>query len=250
MPLCNVHWRSEILGKQVATDIILPVHGQPPFLTFYLLHGLSDDHTGWRRHTRIEWYARNWPIMIVMPDGFRGFYTDNAAGPAYAKYLGEELPAFIERHFAGGSERHHRAIGGLSMGGYGALRLGLGYPEKFNSINSHSGALMSGTRRPTRFPDWELNAWFGKRPAGTRHDLLKLARDADAAGTLPKIRIDCGTEDFLFDDNREFHAKLKGLRVEHEYEEFPGAHDWNYWDTHIQEAIAFHAAAAGIEKAS
>lgn len=241
MALCHLNWSSQVLGKQVGTYVILPEAGKGPYATFYLLHGLSDDYTIWQRRTRIEWYVRDLPLIVVMPDGFRGFYTDNEEGPAYAKYLGEELPAFIEKTFPAKRSRAGRCIGGLSMGGYGALRLGLGYPDVYGSVNSHSGALLAGTRYLGRLDKVEYRRMFGARPAGSDHDLLALAKKAKLAGKLPKLRIDCGTEDFLLPCNREYHAELKNMGVPHEYAEFPGAHNWDYWDTHIQEALQFHA---------
>src|SRR2546423_1237759 len=141
MAWSTVHWRSDILGKQTTTQVLLPDGGKPPYATFYLLHGLSDDSTMWLRRSRIEWYVRDLPLIVVMPDGYRGFYTDNEQGPAYARHIGEELPAFIERTFHAKAERGARAIGGLSMGGYGALRVGLGHANRFCSVNSHSGAV-------------------------------------------------------------------------------------------------------------
>src|SRR4051794_22048985 len=120
MALCDLHWFSRILGKHVGTYVYLPDEPGAPFAAFYLLHGLGDDYTIWLRHTSIERYAAKHSMMIVMPDGYRGFYTDNAAGPAYAKYIAEELPAMIERTFPARGDRAARGIGGLSMGGYGA----------------------------------------------------------------------------------------------------------------------------------
>src|SRR5437016_4040457 len=99
MALCEVHWQSNVLRKKLGMYVVLPDVGSPPFATFYLLHGLSDDYTTWMRRTRIEWYVRDLPLIVVMPDGFRGFYTDNDQGPAFARYVGEELPAFVERNF-------------------------------------------------------------------------------------------------------------------------------------------------------
>src|SRR5262245_25051271 len=97
MALCEVHFFSEILRKQVAMNVIVPDRGSGPFATFYLLHGMSDDYTTWHRRTRIEWYVRELPLIVVMPDGFRGFYTDNEDGPPYARFFAEELLAFVER---------------------------------------------------------------------------------------------------------------------------------------------------------
>jgi putative tributyrin esterase len=240
MSLCHLHWFSKTLGKQVGSFVILPDEGNPPFATMYLLHGLSDDYTIWQRRTSIERYAQNLPLIVVMPDGFRGFYTNNHAGPAYATYIGEELPSFIERTFPARAARSARCIGGLSMGGYGALRIALGYPDRFASAHSHSGAVMVGTRGWHR-GDVESDQIFGPKPKGSAHDLLALARKAKSKGPLPRLRIDCGTDDFLIDDNRTFHTELQRLKIPHEYEEHPGAHNWDYWDLHIQSALTFHA---------
>ena len=121
MAWSTLHWKSDILGKQTTAEVLLPETGKPPYATFYLLHGLSDDSTTWLRRTRLEWYVRDLPLIVVMPSGYRGFYTDNHQGPAYARHIGEELPTFVERTFHAKADRGARAIGGLSMGGYGAL---------------------------------------------------------------------------------------------------------------------------------
>jgi putative tributyrin esterase len=249
MAICEFHWGSALLGKQVTTRLILPEQGKPPFAVFYLLHGLSDDHTIWSRRTRIETYVANLPLIVVMPNGDRGYYTDNEQGPAYAKHFAEELPATIERNFPARSARSSRCIGGLSMGGYGALRIALGYPDRFISATSHSGALLAASRPPRKGDLFtsEFRLVFGPRPAGSSHDLIELARRCHSHGKMPKLRIDCGTEDFLLDHNRGFNARLDEMKIAHEYEEFPGAHSWDYWDVHVREAIAFHAAAMKLK---
>ena len=247
MPLCDVHWFSTVLQKHVGMNVLLPDAGKPPFATYYLLHGLTDDYTGWARRSRIEPYVRDLPLIVVMPDGFRGFYTDNAEGPAYATHVAEELVPFVERNFPARRARESRCVGGLSMGGYGSLRLALGYPNLFCSANSHSGALMHGGRDAPR-PDGPLSPAefariFGKRPGGSPHDLLALAAGARSSGSpLPRLLLDCGTEDMLIDDNRSFHRELQRLGIPHDYREFPGAHTWDYWDEHVRDALTFHLA--------
>ena len=248
MAFCQVHWSSSVLRKKVGMNVLLPEGGEPPFPVFYLLHGLSDDFTVWHRRSRIEWYTEALPLAVVMPDGYRGFYTNNESGPDYATFMARELPAFVERNFPVLRTREGRCIGGLSMGGYGALRLGLGYPDRYCSVTSHSGAVMigSGPVDTDRMDDDELVRVFGRDPAGSEHDLLHLAERAQADGPLPRLRIDCGAEDFLIESNRQFHHRLEELDVPHEYEEFPGAHTWDYWDEHVQDALRFHARSLGI----
>ena len=245
MSLCELHWSSKVLGKQVGTYVIIPDDFEPPFATFYLLHGLSDDYTIWMRRTSIERYALRHPMIVVMPDAFRGWYTNNAMGPAYADYFSRELVEQVERTFPARRARKSRGVGGLSMGGYGALRLALGYPEVFSVATSHSGALMHGSRDHPRTGGplgiEEFHRIFGERPTGTDHDLVTLAKRCRERKMLPQIRIDCGVEDQLLEDNRVFHTKLDALRVPHEYEEFPGAHNWDYWDEQVQEALEFQA---------
>jgi S-formylglutathione hydrolase FrmB len=241
MAFSTVHFFSELLGKQVAMNVILPDRGRGPFPVYYLLHGLSDDYTIWHRRTRIEYYVRDLPLIVVMPDGYRGFYTDNEQGPAYAKFFTEELTAFVERVFPARRHRAGRFVGGLSMGGYGAMRLALGYPHLYKSANSHSGALLAGSDpRPQRHEQIEFRRIFGARPAGSDHDLLALARRAAKSKQMPRLRIDCGTDDFLIGHNRTFHGALQKLGIAHEYDEYPGAHDWDYWDRHVMRAVRFH----------
>ena len=176
-----------------------------------------------------------------MPDGYRGFYTNTVSGVPYARYIAEETVDFVERTFPARASRESRCIGGLSMGGYGALRVAFGYPDRFSSATSHSGAVMHGTRRPKETGLWEFDQVFGAGSLeGSEHDLIALARKARDQKQLPQIRIDCGKEDGLLKDNRDLHEALSKMKMPHEYEEFPGAHDWDYWDEHVQDALKFH----------
>jgi putative tributyrin esterase len=239
--LLHCHFKSDVLEKRCAMSVIVPDSGAGPFPVFYLLHGLSDDHTAWARQTSVERYVKDLPLIVAMPDGFRSFYTDHAQGPAYGRYMMEDVIGFVERVFPARADRAGRCIGGLSMGGYGALRLALAHPESFISANSHSGALQAGrgVREFDRQPEF-LRA-FGTSPAGSMHDLHALTERAQLAGALPELYIDCGTEDFLLDDNRAYAAFLKERGVAHTYREHPGEHLWDYWDRHIVEALAFHS---------
>lgn len=260
MPWAEVHWRSDVLQKQTTMQVLLPRVGLPPWPVYYLYHGLSDDSTTWMRHTRIEYHVRELPLIVVMPDLYRGFGTDNEEGPAFAQHLGREVVDFVDRNFQTAAKREARAVGGLSMGGYAALRIGLGFPDRFASINSHSGALgrsnvdFSGEaeaagrhRDKTKEFLEELRRVFGERPVGSRHDLLELARTARAKKELPHLLLDCGRGDYLLEDSREFHRALKAEQIPHEYHEHAGAHDWDYWDKQVVEALKWHCRHLGVK---
>jgi putative tributyrin esterase len=248
MALCELHFFSQALIKQTSAYVILPEVGAPPYPVLYLLHGLSDDHTIWLRRTSIERYVANLPLMVVMPDGGRGFYCDAAEGFQYGTAIGVELSERIDRTFPTSPARDKRAVAGLSMGGYGAVRLGLTYPERFCAAVSHSGAMAFGHRstgHDGKPNPPEFQRILGPDHVGGSNDLFALAEAADP-NTLPALRIDCGTEDFLIEPNREFHAHLTKIAVPHEYEEHPGAHTWDYWDEHIQETLRFVSGPLGL----
>lgn len=247
MALIHAHFPSSVLGKQTALYAIVPNQGKGPFPVFYLLHGLSDDHTIWLRRTRIESYVEGLPLIVVMPDGYRGFYADHVEGPAYGRQMIEDVIGFVERTLPAVGKRSGRCVGGLSMGGYGALRLALAHPDLFVSANSHSGALYPARSR-MRENNVEFARIFGTGRPRTAHHLEALAlKIRRSRGSLPKLRFDCGTEDFLLQQNRTFHAFLQKLKIEHEYAEFPGSHEWGYWDLHVREALRFHAEALKLK---
>ncbi len=250
MAFATIQYHSRSLKKASAFNIVFP--DDPaiprPWAAFYLLHGLSDDHTIWMRRTSIERYVQGMPLVVVMPDGGRGWYTNALEGGAYEDDLIKDVVGLVDRTFPVKAERTGRAIGGLSMGGYGAVKLGLKHHEMFASVNSHSGALgfVHDPKRARQLAP-EFRRIFGDEPKGGPDDPFALVERVDH-GRLPALRIDCGTEDGLIDQNRGFHEHLDSLHVPHEYEEFPGGHNWDYWDLHVRQAIAFHAKALGLGK--
>jgi putative tributyrin esterase len=249
MPLCELKYKSEALGKHTAANVILPHHDTPgPWPVMFLLHGLSDDYSKWMRYTSIERYVEGTPLVVVMPDGGRGFYCDAVEGFLYATAIGTELPRVIKSYFPVSDEW---CVAGLSMGGYGAVRVALDHPELFRSATSLSGALAFGHYERARddVVSESMMAEFGRivgpNPRGGPNDLFaKFA--ALAPERRPALRIDCGTEDFLLDQNRLFHAFLDEQGFAHEYLERPGSHEWSYWDEHIQSALEFHLRQLGV----
>lgn len=242
MAFCDYHYFSPALGRQTAANILLPEVGTAPYPVMYLLHGLSDDYTMWSRRSNIERHVANTPLIVVMPDGGRGFYTDAAEGQQFLTAIAEELVDRIDRTFPTEAGREHRCVTGLSMGGYGALKFALAYPDRFASAVSMSGAVGWGHSAMGRDGEPLSEEWkrlLGPNHIGGPNDLYSLVQSVDPA-LLPKMRIDCGVDDFLIDDNRKFHAHLDAVNISHEYTEYDGAHTWDYWDEHVQDAIAFH----------
>jgi putative tributyrin esterase len=248
MACATLHFHSPALAKACSMTVIVPEGsvGTPPFPVCYLLHGLSDDHTSWARRTSIERYVADLPLIVVMPDGGRGFYCDAVDGPAYERYLLDDVIGFVDRTFHTIPERQGRVVGGLSMGGYGAVKLALKYPQLFCSAVAHSAAL--DVRRRIERPEVaeEMRRIFGPAPGGGPDDPYALAATMDRT-LLPALRLDCGLEDGLLEENRAFHHHLAQLGIPHEYAECPGAHTWEYWDCHIQEALTFHQRALGLD---
>ena len=241
MAYCELKYFSKALEKATAATVLMPegTH-RGPFATLYLLHGLSDDQTAWTRWTSIERYVRNLPLIVVMPDSGRGFYTDAEQGFAYETAIVRDLVGFIDTTFQTKATREGRALAGLSMGGYGAAKLALKFPELFCGAVSLSGAMGFAHRALDSDQPWqrEFARVVGANPVGGSNDLYALAARLDAA-QRPALRIDCGTEDFLIEDNRAFHSYLGEICYPHEYAENPGAHDWKYWNLHILHALKF-----------
>jgi len=215
--------------------------------TLYLLHGLSDDETIWTRRTSIERYVAPLGLAVVMPAVNRSFYTDMKNGGAYETFVADELPRIARSFFPLSDRREDTFVAGLSMGGYGAFKLALNYPERFAAAASLSGALdvvqhssEAGLQeRPDVGPDFD--SIFGEERAltGTRHDLFGLLDTHAREGTkLPRLFACCGEEDSLFSRNVAFRDHAASLGVDLTWRSDPGfAHTWDYWDLRIQSVL-------------
>lgn len=238
---------SEVLGVQSTIWVLIPqnVRGQQEqgCPVMYLLHGLSDDHSMWMRNSSIERYAAAAGIAVVMPAVGRSFYTNMVSGYDYWTYISEELPALVTRLFPVSSKPQQTFVAGLSMGGYGAFKLALSYPERFGAAASLSGALdMSANyaKDCTSKKRNDLELIFGRSAEleSTPHDLFHLARQQlDSGNTVPRLYQWCGTEDFLYEYNVRFRNHMKNLALPLEYHESPGEHSWKYWDEQIEKVV-------------
>lgn len=238
MAFLSVQFPGHSIGKQSGMNIILPP-GNGPFPVLYLLHGLSDDHTTWARRTSIERYVDGCNLMVVMPDGGRSFYCNDIrpGGMAYEDHIVRDVVGFVDTAFRTVADAGARAIAGLSMGGYGALMLTLRHPDMFSVACSHSA--VTTFLHPPHSARADIRIIAGNLPQNGRYDLFKLSRYVVKSRRRPALRMDCGRDDDLIRANRAFHTRLKKIGYAHEYRENSGAHNWEYWDLHIRESIAF-----------
>jgi len=243
MAVATVQFRSEAMGRQVSYSVILPEVGVGPYPVLIQLHGLGDDHQSWIHRSNLVRHVADLGIAVVLPNGGTGAYLNwRHAGRLgrqnYEDLIVTDITAHVKRHF--NVTAGPWAIGGLSMGGWGAMYYGLKYPGRFASIWSHSSKF-----------DWkasQLDLSMLANPGDV--DLFALAGKIATAGQKPVISFDCGVDDELIEENRALHAHLERIGLDHHYAEHAGGHTWDYWDLHVQEALAQHARALGIRPVS
>jgi putative tributyrin esterase len=246
----TIDFKSDVMNAKAPFNVILPsdygtsVRRYPVLL---LLHGLTGHYTDWVMNTNVVLYARKYPLIIVMPEGGDGWYTNGVApNDRWEDYIFKEVIPYMNSHYRTLPETRSWAVAGLSMGGYGALKFGLKYPGQFAVAASMSGALNAPMVKDSEMGDWapvrtSLHAIYGPEgaPAHAANSLPVLL--AAAKGLPPFIYLDCGTEDTLIGDNRQFADLLQSKKIAHEYRERPGVHDWIEWDHQVQEVLALIA---------
>ena len=239
---------SKLMAREMPYRVILPKdYGNAParFGVIYLLHGLTGHFDNWADKTSLKEYASWRQYIIVMPEGNNGWYTDSAsaANDKYESYIIQELIPEIDKNYRTLADRDHRSIAGLSMGGYGAIKFGLKYPAMFSVVGSFSGALgaTSFNEKNAGSIGKSIDAIFGADDSETRkaNDIFKMIRETtpEKIKTLPYIYLDCGTEDFLYQSNRDFADLLQKQKVPHEYRELPGGHNWVFWNSQVAEFL-------------
>ncbi|GAB3929305.1 esterase [Microlunatus endophyticus] len=226
-----------LLPQQTRTQIGMAGHaGSEPPPVLYLLHGLSDDDTIWLRRTSVERYAAPLGLAVIMPQVHRSFYNDQAYGGAYWTFLSEELPALVSEFFRVSDRPEDTFVAGLSMGGYGAMRWALTFPERFAAAATFSGAVnIAGMRTRRHRPDDPrlYERIFGDQPVPDSSDVFKLLDGVDH-DQIPQLYVGCGTEDALIDDNREFVRLIKEAGLDVQTSFVPGEHEWGLWDNEIR----------------
>lgn len=245
---------SKLMGRDISYRVVLPAgysdekNSAVRYPVVYLLHGLTGHFNNWTDRTKLSDYIAPYNVIIVTPEGDNGWYTDSAAKPndKYESYIIQELIPEIDKKYRTLANRPNRAIAGLSMGGFGALKFGVKYPEMFTLAGSFSGALFASSyRTPDDLPPGAIRTSlidiFGAVDSPTKkaNDLFALVREAspEKIKAMPFLYVDCGTEDFLFQNNRDFIALLTEKKIPHEYRQLPGVHDWKYWDRQVKEFL-------------
>nr|WP_294673631.1 alpha/beta hydrolase family protein [uncultured Blautia sp.] len=233
----------DISMGDISTDILYDK--KQKFKTIYLLHGMLDDHSCWMRWSMVEEQAEKHKIALVMPSGQNSFYVNAEHGLAYYDFINDELPRWAEMNFPLLEGRENRFIAGLSMGGYGAIRHGLGTPEKYAAVGAFSGALdIVGLesvlkRVPGMRNIVDYDSIFGgaDKIEGTDNDLFTLAESCkNSAKELPKIFITCGTEDAIcYEMDVKYRDTLLEMGYDVTYFEMPGVHEWKVWNESIRQ---------------
>jgi putative tributyrin esterase len=241
---------SKLMGREMPYRVITPTNyataKEKRYPVIYLLHGLTGHYNNWTDNTSLTAKARDLRAIIVTPEGDDGWYTDSVskANDKYESYIVKELIPEIDSKYRTIKERNGRAIAGLSMGGFGALKFGLKYPELFSVAGSFSGAIGAAAITEKEFPGAigrSIAEIFGPAGSDTRraNDVFAIIRDAstEKIKSFPFLYVDCGTEDFLFQNNREFVSLLVEKKVPHEYRQLPGGHTWPYWGKQVFEFL-------------
>lgn len=208
----------------------------------YLLHGSGGDHTDWTSNTHIAALADRYHVILVMPDGgHESWYIDSPfdSGSRYETFIGDEVVSYVDSHFRTIATQRARAITGLSMGGFGALRIALDRPDTFGAVGSISGAV-----DPRCCSDEPGIAHVfgdpGRHPSFWDRNVIVASASAFVRAHLD-LTIDCGRDDALVGSNRTLHERLVALGVPHDYAERPGGHTWDYWANAIRYQMRFFA---------
>jgi S-formylglutathione hydrolase FrmB len=256
----NISIPSKALGKDVPATVLLPKDYETSGLRYsvlYLLHGASGNSADWVAKSGIAAYTADLPLIVVMPDALgNSFYIDSPGFGKVGEFYNRELLPAIDAKYRTVARAEGRAIAGLSMGGYGAWRIALDSPDKYAAVASLSGVLSTGendidpknpfvaallgTADPSTLPKMAEGARLWPR--------IEKLSDGKGAWRGPALYFDCGSDDMLVEDSRKMEARLLERAVPYEFAEFPGQHDWTYWDEHVRDVLLFvqrHVSAPG-----
>jgi putative tributyrin esterase len=250
------HVFSKILEMETGITVVTPNDFQSggTYQVVYLLHGLCGRSGDWADYTMLPAYARDYQVIFVMPEVARSFYTDMKYGQSFFSYITKELPTICKSVFKIAANREDTAVIGASMGGYGALKCALTKPEQYGYCAALASAclfLKEGLDyQRTAGGTEELKAAYGAQLINDfqsifgeqldwncRDEILELAKKINGQPLKPKIFAACGTEDFFHGDNSRFRKEMEQLDIDFTYEEWPGGHDWVFFNEALRKAL-------------
>ncbi len=276
LPVQTVEFKSDSVGRTMKYNIVLPAkyeQGMERFPVLYLLHGLTGNYTNWAQ-MKVPAYARNYDLIVVMPDAGNSWYlnwakSDEGQKNNWEDAIVKDLVGHVDANYRTIARREGRAINGLSMGGFGGLMLGLRHPELFCTIGSHSGAVAyvktvgerirtgnaagkkKGNKAPSTTPDPKIGieGFSSQADRSPKGQMLTTPEECAAYDPfalvlklprekLPYICFDCGTEDFVYKDNAALATLLLENKIPHTFSQSAGKHDGAYWSREVGLSMA------------
>ena len=232
-------------------EAAIPETGKRAYPVLWLLHGAGDDATGWFRNTSVERLATRRGLAVVAPNAGLSLYEDMAHGQRFFSHIADELPELLPGLLPLSRAREDNFIAGLSMGGMGALKIAIHRPDRFAAVGCLSAGYTNrrfhepepGTLRERRY-FWAYGA-DGPEPAEA--ELLGRCGDiatgvAAGVARAPRIYHACGTEDSLLRNarmTRDFFEAFPGNPFSYTYREYPGRHNWEFWEARLAEMLDF-----------
>jgi len=250
---------AHLAGMEVPLNVILPegyAASAQRYPVLYLLHGYTVHYSSWVLESGIRRYARRYGEIIVMPEAGDSWYVNNYATPMlrWQDYLIYDVVPYVDQHFRTVAARRGRALAGTSMGGYGALLLGLKYRALFAAVASLSGVVTSPDPSFEQFVTTEdakriIKNDFGPAggPGREENDLFKLLKHITPV-EIPQLYLSIGTSDKYLGTNRDFVKLLSALNIPYRYRELPGGHEWSVWDPELETVLAVQAPVIGAER--
>lgn len=259
MSLIQVNFFSYSLMKITTFQMILPndlspemtkenKHYERGMKTLYLLHGFTGNANDWMLGSQVQEMAIKYNLAIVMPSGDNSFYLDGkGTGRAYGQFVGKELVEYVRKVFGLSDKREDTFIGGLSMGGFGAIHVGLKNWDTFGGMIGLSSALIIHDikNKPEGFIngiadyDYYVSVFgnLNELEASENNPECLIKKLKEEKKEIQDIYMACGTEDFLLQENRDFHEFLVKEKVQVDYHESSGIHDWKFWNQYLEPAI-------------
>lgn len=256
-------FRSAALEQELPYALYLPPSYEETnrsYPVLFFLHGANENEKRWSTRgltdlklDRMFTNDGTLEFIVAIPFGANSFYTNSVSGDSWEDMVLKEFIPMIESTTRAIGTRSGRAISGISMGGYGALKIAMKYPELFNAVSAHSAMLLDNFDNVSVNPQAEqLYMFLFDRIFGISENMehwdtnnpLRIATEANALDTL-KIYFDCGTEDEFgfFVGAQQLHDVLESRGIDHEFHLYPGTHGWDYAQQHTSASLRFHASA-------